>query len=97
MTTERKPIMDEDLARIELDLSALDPDAAEYHWIAAAHVRRLLKALPALVAEVRELRQALVLALREAPDMAGCCEDCDAVMERRRAALAPFAHLGGEP
>ena len=59
MTTERKPIMDEDLARIELDLSALDPDAAEYHWIAAAHVRRLLKALPALVAEVRELRQAL--------------------------------------
>ena len=68
MTTERKPIMDEDLARIELDLSALDPDAAEYHWIAAAHVRRLLKALPALVAEVRELREALADALAELMD-----------------------------
>jgi len=52
--TER--FTEEKLARIELDLSALDPDATEYHWIAAAHVRRLLKALPALVAEVRELR-----------------------------------------
>ena len=52
-------ITDEDLARMEVDLSALDLDATEYHWIAAAHVRRLLKALPALVAEVRELRQAL--------------------------------------
>ena len=56
MTTERERITDEDLARIEVDLSTLDPDATEYHWIAAAHVRRLLKALPALVAAVREAR-----------------------------------------
>ena len=97
---------DEDLARIEAACETVpkaytacdhsepmsDSEVVLYDfWL------RVRTDLPALVAEVRELRQALVLALREAPDMAGCCEDCDAVMERRRAALAPFAHLGGEP
>ena len=41
--------------------------------------------------------RALVRALREAPDMGGCCDMCDAKHARRVAALAPFAHLGGEP
>ena len=62
-------------------------------WLAWHGCRRLGLPADKLEAPV----WALVLALREAPDMAGCCEECDAVMERRRAALAPFAHLGGEP
>jgi hypothetical protein len=42
--------------------------------------------------------EALVVALREVPDMDGCCDTCDAKMVRRNAALAPFEHLlGGEP
>ena len=47
--------------------------------------------------KLEEYVRALVRALREAPDMGGCCDICDAKQARRVAALAPFAHLGGEP
>jgi len=61
MTTERKPITDEDLARIE---------ALGHHWTeqGVSYGRLTGEQLSALIAEVRELREALADALAELMD-----------------------------
>jgi hypothetical protein len=65
----------------------------EWYLACGAAVEALGIAPGTLEADVK----ALVLSLRESPDMAGCCADCDAKMNRRQLALAPFAHLEGGP
>ena len=71
----------------------VEPDAGLI--VAAVNAcHRLVPSLPP--DKLEEYVQALVRALREAPDMGGCCDICDAKQARRVAALAPFAHLGGQ-
>jgi len=74
-------------------ISFQPPKLWEWYIAAADAVDALGLPPDKLEASVR----ALVRALREAPDMGGCCDICDAKHARRVAALAPFARLGGEP